>query len=215
MKSFKMVSVWWRVLGLFCAFGCGFEVMAEDDGGEMGYREYLISGFEREGKKDYQGAYEAYTKAYELQGNSPTLLIRRAYCGAKVGLTTEVVEMLEKAVLLEPKSNVDFSTMAWFRATVPYSRYQDGVLAVTLAQKSLKLRESLQAYDVLGMSYARMGDFQRARDYLMQGLKKYPEDPGVSGVKERLALYQAKKAFSVEWSDQVAFREKQRGVMRR
>ncbi|MEM9399163.1 MAG: hypothetical protein AAF984_03065 [Verrucomicrobiota bacterium] len=160
--------------------------------------EYVLSGFDKESQDDFHGAYELYTNALKIK-ESPTVLLRRAYCGAKIGLVEEVIQDMESAILLEPKTPTDYITVGWFRATNPFKRFRDGPLAVTLAQKSLEGRESPEAYDVLAAGYVEMKNFSRAQQVLKKAIKKFPEASRVASMKRRLELYKNKEQFLENW----------------
>lgn len=171
------------------------------------FAKLVLAGFEKESSNDYKAAYEFYVKAAKLRGDSPTVLLRKAYCGAKIGLVDEVVNDLEAAIKLKPKTATDLYSMAWFRATVPYGRYRDGVLAVTLAQQALQKRESIEAYDTLAAGYAEMGDFFRATETLKAGIRKFSDSPRVPQMQERMRLYKDKKKFRETWSEKSLFKK--------
>jgi tetratricopeptide (TPR) repeat protein len=166
------------------------------------YGKYFLEGYEKEAKGDFAAAYALYTKAHDLRDESPALLIRRAYCGAKIGQTREVAMDLKRAFELQPKTMTDYSTMAWFYATSPFDAFRDGARAVTLGKKMMNTEPSADAYDILAAGYAEMGNFSEAKDLLMKGIKFYPTSPRVPEMKERLALYGQKKKFREVWLDE-------------
>ncbi|MEM9444781.1 MAG: hypothetical protein AAGA18_05450 [Verrucomicrobiota bacterium] len=164
------------------------------------FPEYVLEGFGMESQKQYSKAFDLYSKALDLKKDSPTVYIRRAYCGAKMGLVEDVVADLSEAVLLEPMTPTDYLTVGWFRATNPFPRYRDGPLAVALAQKSLEGRESIDGYDVLAAGYAAMGSYGKALDVLRMAVKKFPESERVSAINDRIVLFKQKKQFNEDWS---------------
>jgi tetratricopeptide (TPR) repeat protein len=73
---------------------------------------------------------------------------------------------------------------------------------VAYAQKVLKEEESAEAYDLLAAAYAEMRNYQRARDYVLEGLKKFPEDERATVMKERFELYRQRKPYHEDWKVQ-------------
>lgn len=163
------------------------------------YSQYFLKGYELESKGDFAGAFALYTKARDLRDESPALLIRRAYCGAKTGQVRDVAMDLKHAFEMQPKTMTDYSTMAWFYATSPFDAYRDGARAVTLGKKMMGTEPSADAYDILAAGYAEMGNFAQARDLLMKGIKFYPQSPRIPEMKQRLDLYNQKKKFREVW----------------
>lgn len=166
------------------------------------YSQYFLKGYELESKGDFTGAFALYTKARDLRDESPALLIRRAYCGAKIGQVRDVAMDLKRAFEMQPKTMTDYSTMAWFYATSPFEAYRDGARAVTLGKKMMTTEPSADAYDILAAGYAEMGNFAQARDLLMKGIKFYPQSPRIPEMKERLDLYNQKKKFREIWLEE-------------
>jgi|GEM_PF-835827 len=166
------------------------------------YSQNFLQGYEYEAKGDFAAAHALYTKAREIRDDSPALLIRRAYCGAKIGQTRDVAMDLKRAFELQPKTMTDYSTMAWFYATSPFDAYRDGARAVTLGKKVMTTEPSADAYDILAAGYAEMGNFSQARDLLMKGIKSYPVSPRIPEMKDRLLLYGERKKFREVWLDE-------------
>lgn len=169
------------------------------DAGKPTFTEWVLRGFELEQNGRFAEAVEAYTRALEINEESATATIRRAICAAKSGQLDRAAMDLRDANLLQPVSLTDYTTLAWVLATSPIKSVRDGTRAVAFAQKALKDSPSADTYDILAAAYAEMGNFQKAQNVLIEGLKKYPDAPRATAMKERLELYKQKKPFREQW----------------
>jgi len=200
----------WKIWGMCAVLLCLHGVMpaqtpnADPDSPEnvAAFGKYFLEGYQKEAAGDFASAYALYSKAQQYRDDSPALLVRRAYCGAKTGQVREVAMDLKRAFELQPKTMTDYSTMAWFYATSPFDAYRDGARAVTLGKKMMNTETSAEAYDILAAGYAEMGNFSEARELLMKGIKNYPGSPRIPEMKERLALYNQKKKFREVWLEE-------------
>ncbi|MBX2825405.1 MAG: tetratricopeptide repeat protein [Gammaproteobacteria bacterium] len=166
------------------------------------FADLVMGGYEHEGEKNYQQAIDNYTQALELREESVTVLIRRAYSYVQIGKFTEAGEDLKAATFATPVSMSDYTSLAWLKSTCPFDIIRDGVVAVAYAKKAMKERESAETFDVLGAAYAEMKDYQRARNMVLEGLKRFPESPRAEAMKQRLELYNQKKPFREEWVEE-------------
>lgn len=163
------------------------------------FSELVMGGYEQEGKKNYAGAIELYSKALELKEESVTVLVRRAYAYVQLGKYEQAGKDLKAATYATPISMSDYTSLAWLKATCPFDIIRDGVVAVAYAKKAMKERESAETFDILGAAYAEMNDFQRARNMVLEGLKRFPDSPRSEAMRERLELYNRKKPFREVW----------------
>jgi|GEM_PF-4683692 len=161
----------------------------------------VLEGFKCEQKGDFPGAISAYTKALSAQDDSPVALIRRGIVYARMGKKAEALLDLRRATSPRtyPHTVTDFATLGWLRATSPLIEFRDGALAVSYGDKAVSYTDSAENYDVLAAGYAEMGNFQKARDTLMEGLKYFPNSERAKGMKERLKLYENHKKFRDDW----------------
>ncbi len=163
------------------------------------FSDLVMGGYESESKKDYSQAVEQYTQALEIKEESVTVLIRRAYSYVQLGKFEEAGHDLKAATYATPISMSDYNSLAWLKATCPFDIIRDGVVAVAYAKKAMKERESAETFDILGAAYAEMNDFQRARNMVLEGLKRFPDSPRAGEMKKRLDLYNQKKSFREQW----------------
>lgn len=169
------------------------------EGEKKSFTDWVLHGYEMERQGRFAEAVQAYTKALEINEESPTATIRRAICAAKDGQLERAAMDLREAAMLTPVSLTDYTTMAWVMATSPIKSVRDGTRAVTFAQKALNDSPSAETYDILAAAYAEMGNFHRARNVLTEGLKKFPNSPRVPAMRERLTLYNERKPFREVW----------------
>ncbi|GAB4240099.1 MAG: hypothetical protein OHK005_02010 [Candidatus Methylacidiphilales bacterium] len=196
----RLVSVWWS--GVVGVLMLALAVPASSRGAEFdreAFGKVVLAAFEKEAAKEYAAAFELYSKALEMNDQSPAILIRRAFCGAKIGVSREVARDLKRATEVTPRSRTDFMTLAWFYGTNPFVQFRDGPRAIMLGQKLLRESPSAETYDILAAGYAQMGNFQMARNMILEGLKLYPETDRRQEMETRLALYKVRKPFIEEW----------------
>ena len=160
---------------------------------------HILKGYEHESQKQFREAVEAYSRALAVEEDSPVALVRRAYCRTQIGAFREAAEDLKAASISVPVSISDYQTLAWLKATAPFEVVRDGVLAVTYAGKAHKETPSAASYDALAAAYAKMGIFQKARNLIMEGLKKFPDSDRAAAMRQRLELYNQNKPYHESW----------------
>jgi tetratricopeptide (TPR) repeat protein len=163
---------------------------------------HILRAYEFESQKQYAQAVDAYTAALGIQEDSPVALVRRAYCLVQQGRFKEAAEDLKVASTSVPVSISDYQTLAWLKATAPFEIVRDGVVAVTYAQKVHEEEPSPASFDILAAAYAEMGMYQKARNLVMQGLKKFPDQERAPAMRQRLALYKEMKAYRESWLEE-------------
>jgi tetratricopeptide (TPR) repeat protein len=166
---------------------------------QLSFSDYVLRGFEHEREGRYPAAVEDYTAALVLNEESPTPYVRRAFCAARLGQLERAAVDLREAGLLSPSSMTDYTTMAWLLATCPIKSVRDGTRAVAYAQKAHREGETDETFDILAAAYAEMGNFQMARNLLLEAKKKFPDSARMNLIDQRLALYNEKKPFRDQW----------------
>jgi tetratricopeptide (TPR) repeat protein len=116
------------------------------------------------------------------------------------GRFPEARQSLEAAVKLQPNDPGTLNDLAWMLATSHDGRIRNGRKAVALALKSCALSRWTNAFaiDTLAAAYAETGDFANAQKYqswAMQQLDAEDRKAQLSGMEERLKLYQSRSAF--------------------
>jgi tetratricopeptide (TPR) repeat protein len=190
MMTFRLFPVLFAAVlaAAFCA-----------QGAEPSFSDLILRGFENEKKEQYQAAFDDYSAALKLNEESPTAYVRRAFCAAKLGQLERAAYDLREASLVPPVTMTDYTTMAWLLATSPIKHVRDGTRAVAYGQKALIENDSIDNHDILAAAYAEMGNFQKARDVLLAGMKKYPDSPRIAAMQSRLEIYNQKKPYRDEW----------------
>ncbi|MEM6822794.1 MAG: hypothetical protein AAF558_12745, partial [Verrucomicrobiota bacterium] len=166
---------------------------------ETSFSDLVIQGYEFESQSNYQAAIEQYTQALLIKDESVTVLIRRAYSLVQTGEFEKAGEDLKAATYATPVTMSDYTSLAWLKATCPFKVIRDGVVAVAYGRKALKERESAETFDILGAAYAEMNDFQRARNMVLEGIKRFPDSKRIPAMRERLVLYKQKEPFRESW----------------
>lgn len=161
----------------------------------------VMLGYQREKEKDYAGALKFYSNALKKREDSATVLVRKAYCSAKLGDFDGAAKTLKQAGESTPVTMTDYTALAWLRATAPFQSLRDGTLAVAYAQKALGEGENAELLDILAAGYAEMGNFVQARNTITRAIKLYPESPRMKEMKERLEKYKKKESYREQWLD--------------
>jgi tetratricopeptide (TPR) repeat protein len=190
MMTFRLGPV--LFVAVLAAFFCA-------QGAEPSFSDLILRGFENEKKEQYQAAFDDYSAALKLNEESPTAYVRRAFCAAKLGQLERAAYDLREASLVPPVTMTDYTTMAWLLATSPIKHVRDGTRAVAYGQKALTENDTIDNHDILAAAYAEMGNFQKARNLLLAGMKKYPDSPRIPAMQSRLELYNQKKPYRDEW----------------
>jgi len=167
--------------------------------GEESFSDLVMRGYEMEEAGNYSSAVDQYTRALEKKEESVTALVRRAYSLVQIGRFQEAAQDLKTVSFATPVTMSDYTALAWLKATCPFPVIRDGVVAVAYATKALNERRSAETFDILGAAYAEMGDFQRARNTVLEGLKRFPDSTRAPQMRERLALYKEKAPFREAW----------------
>ncbi len=111
---------------------------------------------------------------------------------------TNAVELLGRAVALDPKDDWCHNELAWIKATCPDDSVRNGNDAVAAANKACELTawKNGHCIDTLAAAWAEAGDFKRAIQMQEQALRTgEPIEAEVSAMKERLSLYQQSRPF--------------------
>ena len=161
--------------------------------------EFVVKGFEAEGREDYVLALASYDKALTVNKESVTVWIRRAYVAAKLGQYEVAAENLKTGTGFAPVSVTDYLTLAWFRATSPFAPMRDGTQAVAYAMKALQEEPSADAYDMLAAGYAEMKNFGKAQETLRTAIKLYPNSGRAELMQNHLELYKNRKPWREAW----------------
>jgi tetratricopeptide (TPR) repeat protein len=106
----------------------------------------------------------------------------------------------KKSLQLNPNMAEALYNLSMILASHKEEKYRNGDKALELAQRLCEITGNIQplAYDALSAAYAETGNFDAALFNAQKGLQlalKQGSDELISGLKERLQIYKAKKPF--------------------
>ena len=145
---------------------------------------------------DANGASKHYLAAVRINPKYAGAYYNLGQISANQGKIAEAVIYYRTALLIEPEMAQALYRQAWIAATHENIKFRNSIKALELAEKLCKLTDYNEplALDVLAAAYAEAGRFeeavQKAEKAHRLALISGPEEL-ISGVKERLQLYQA------------------------
>jgi tetratricopeptide (TPR) repeat protein len=112
------------------------------------------------------------------------------------GRVKEAIDQWQEALALQPENGNAASNLAWVFATCPDGAVRDGVRAVELAEKALRISGGKipMIYRVLAAAYAETGRFSNAIESAQRGadLANSQGNPGLATeLESNIALYQS------------------------
>lgn len=151
-------------------------------------------------KKEYNLAIADYDKALAIDETKEWLYLKRANYWYVNGNFQNSIFDLEKAFKLNPSNIEVLNDYAWLLATCSDKSYRNGVRAVQLAEKAVKVFRSAGTLDTLAASYAEIGRFDDAVTIQEESIdiqKKTGSNAFLSDSIERLKSYRGK----IAWTD--------------
>ena len=152
------------------------------------------------GKRELDQAIEDFTAALRIEPDSPAALFGR-------GVSWDHKGELDRAV-------EDFTQLAWLLPTASDARLRDGPRAVTVAEKTVSLRDNVQIRDTLAAAYAEVGRFDDAVHAQEQAISLARilgwNAKDIADMEERLRLYRQGRPYRMKpaaGSDTVATRD--------
>lgn len=162
---------------------------------------YLARAVARFEQADDKGGTADLDEAAKLMPNDPGVYVARASAAYRLGKYTDANKELAEALRLNPKHAGALNLRAWVLAVCPDADYRDGAKAVDFATRACEATKWKAAgyLDTLAAAYAEAGKWDEAVKWQTKAL----EDPDLLAnegkeAKERLKLYQEKKAFREE-----------------
>ncbi|MGB2819416.1 MAG: fused MFS/spermidine synthase, partial [Phycisphaerae bacterium] len=162
----------------------------------------LVKSWALARKGDLAGAFGAGTKA---AGDAPRVAAAQTNLGAMLlglGEADAALRHFEKAIRIDPDDAYTLETFAWCLATCPKSGIRNGARAVELAGRAAKAGGYADPVlmDTLAAAYAEAGRFAEAIAAAEKalGLVKPPQKSLANGIRSRLALYRAGRAYRDE-----------------
>lgn len=146
---------------------------------------------------------EAIFQLHEALGDYPNYTLAHYNLG-KIYINQRNIEKaileFKKSLHLNPNMPEALYNLSWILATHEEEKYRNGEKAIKFAKNLCKITMYTQplAFDALAAAYAETGNFddavQTAQKGLQLALLKGPDEL-VSGLKERLQLYKARKPY--------------------
>jgi tetratricopeptide (TPR) repeat protein len=150
---------------------------------------------------DDKGGEADLAEAAKLLPNDPSVYVARASAAYRRGKFADANKELGEALRLNPKHAGALNLRAWVFAVCPDADYRDGAKAVDFATRACEETKWKAAghLDTLAAAYAESGKWDDA----IKWQKKALEDTDLLAnegkeAKERLKLYEEKKAFREE-----------------
>jgi len=148
------------------AFEKAIEISPDND------RLYYYLGIECRILKDYEGAIEAFKRAVEIDADNADYLFNLGVSYERSGKIDKAIEYLEKSIKLNDKDPIALNYLGYL-----------------LADKGIRLKEAKEyiaraleydpnngAYlDSMGWVYYRLGDYEKAREYLEMAIQYIDE----------------------------------------
>ncbi len=139
-------------------------------------RLFLAEGEILRDANKYADAYEVYSMALQQMPDNPQLLYARALTAEKMGRVDEAIADLELIVKNEPNNAESLNALGYTLVDLTH-RIAEGKKYI---EKALKLKPDDPAIlDSMGWAYYRLGQHQKALQYLQQAFAKL-KDPEIA-----------------------------------
>ena len=150
-------------------------------------------------KGEYDRAFKDFTAALAIDPESPETLFWRGDVLVRRGEYAEAIEDYTIALRIKPLYPMALTGLAWVLATVPAASLRDGLMAVTLAEKAISLKDDAATRNTLAAAYAEQGRFAEAAVLQERAVASaYAEELSaeiVAGYDGRLDLYRKRKPY--------------------
>lgn len=152
------------------------------------------------GQGKIEDAIYHYKKALQIDPNYPVAYYNLGVIFSNHGKIKDAILQYRNVLRLSPNMTQALYRLSWILSTYEDEKYRNGEKAVNLAEKLCKITGNGQplALDALAAAYAETGRFDDAVLTAKKGLElsllSGPEEL-ILGLKERLQLYQMKRAY--------------------
>lgn len=165
-------------------------VMAEKPEEVHGFRGELLMKAGR-----FDDARDEFDALVQLNPEDARAYFLRAHCWNNLGVASEQVVDLEKAVSLDPKNHMALNSLAWLLATSPDDDLRDGPRALNLARQAVELTQSMDPnlLDTLAAALAETEQFDEAAETQRQAIalfKRLPFPIDLEKYRGRLSSYE-------------------------
>ncbi len=135
-------------------------------------RLYLAEGdiLRRAGR--YQEAWEVYTLALQQMPDNPQLLYARALVAEKLNRLDEAIADLEKMVKADPENPEALNALGYTLVDRTH-RVEEGMALIRKAHE--KRPDDPAIMDSMGWAWYRLGQPEKALEYLQQAYRKFPD----------------------------------------
>jgi tetratricopeptide (TPR) repeat protein len=145
-------------------------------------------------------AFRCYQKSLEIQPNFPQAHANLGDLSAVRGQFHEALAHYRKALEIQPGDPMTQRRLAWLRATCPVASLRNGDEAMALADRANQLCGGKQpeVLDTLAAAYAEAGWFAEAQATARKALEVATQQNNhvlVSGLRDRIALYEARRPY--------------------
>lgn len=147
-------------------------------------------------QKDYANAVSYYDRAVQLAPRSAEALANRGDAYQRRGQWDRAADDYLAALAIDDQLGRAYQSGAWLMATCPLEQFRDGERAVAAAEQAIQLDgdDNYQYLDTLAAAYARVGDFEKAKQAIAGAIEKAPKSEQ-QVLSKRQALYAEGKPY--------------------
>jgi tetratricopeptide (TPR) repeat protein len=145
--------------------------------------------------EQHDAALLDFNNVVRLRPDDAEAYAQRADLFASLGQWERAAGDYRVAIRLDKQLGRAYHNVAWLMATCPDQRFRNGELAVRAARKAIELDGASHRYlDTLAAALASAGQFQQARDTMLQALQDAP-DGEAPELRQRMALYESDRPY--------------------
>jgi tetratricopeptide (TPR) repeat protein len=148
---------------------------------------------------DYDRAIADYDTAIRLDRGRADLWKMRGDAYLKKGDYAQAVQQYDQALDIDRDNAPDLNALAWLQSTSPESSLRDGIKAVTLAERAVRLDAANANYrDTLAAAHAEAGHFidaVREQERAVRMMEEAGTSDGLAEAKARLELYRENNPY--------------------
>jgi tetratricopeptide (TPR) repeat protein len=141
-------------------------------------------------------ALQDFDEIIRLQPDEASAYADRADLYAYLGQWEKAAADYQKAIKMDKSLGRAYQSVAWMMATCPDDRFRHPDFALKAARRAIELDgdEDYRYLDTLAAAEASASHFDQAQEAVKRAIERAPEELRAE-LTERLALYQAKKAY--------------------
>jgi tetratricopeptide (TPR) repeat protein len=156
-------------------------------------------GIARHKAGDSARAIADFDEAIRLDPKFTDALENRGWIRYELGDVAKSLADVDEAIRLKPDGPAAYRWRGWVRATANDPAFRNGALAVADATRACELTswQNPEYFPALAAAYAENGQFDEAVRWQMKSLCDDLPEGVKSGLRERLALFKARKPYRV------------------